>query len=161
MCADCSCRMSLPAYTQPPCVPCTKNELDLESVSPLQIGIIDDYLVHTGPKSGLESGGPLQFLIPTSSDDNLDLSHSYLYLKCWVLNSDGSRNETLKSDGLGDEYCPGGHEWKHLPLQGLPDDAAQLWMWCQGDLVKAPVRLADGWRWKIWCSGKHRRPPHW
>ena len=90
--------MSLPAYTQQPCVPCTKNELDLESVLPLQINIINDYLVHTGPKSGLESGGLLQFLIPTSSDDNLDLSHCYLYLKCWVLNSDGSYIETLKTD---------------------------------------------------------------
>ena len=59
--------------------------------------------------------------------------------------------------GLGDELCPGGHEWRHLSLQGLPDDPAQLRMWCQGDLVKAPGRLADGWRWKIWwCSGKHR-----
>ena len=30
----------------------------------------------------------------------------------------------------------------------------QLWTWCQGDLVKAPGQLADGWRWKVWCSGK-------
>ena len=56
----------------------------------------------------------------------------------------------------GDELCPGGHEWRHLSLHGLPDDPAQLRMWCQGDLVKAPGRLADGWRWKIWwCSGRH------
>ena len=56
----------------------------------------------------------------------------------------------------GDELCPGGHEWRHLSLHGLPDDPAQLRMWCQGDLVKAPGRLADGWRWKIWwCSGRY------
>ena len=35
---------------------------------------------------------------------------------------------------------PSGHEWRHLHLQGLPDDAAQLWTRCQGDLVKAPAR---------------------
>ena len=29
-------------------------------------------------------------------------------------------------------------------------------MWCQEDLVKAPGRLADGWRWPIWRSGKHQ-----
>ena len=64
-----ACRMLLPAYTQQPCVPCTKSELDLESMPPLQIGVIDDYLERTGPKSGLESCGPLGFLIPTSGND--------------------------------------------------------------------------------------------
>ena len=67
--------MSPPAYSQQPCVPCTKSELDLESVPPLQIGVVDDYLVRTGPKSGPESGGPLEFLIPASGDDYLNLSH--------------------------------------------------------------------------------------
>ena len=50
----------------------------------------------------------------------------------------------LQTRGLGDEGCPGDHEWRHLPLQGLPDNTAQLWTQCQGDLAKAPGRLADG-----------------
>ena len=90
--------MSLRAYTQQPCVPCTKSELDLESVPHLQIGIVDDYLVRTGPKSGLESGGPLEFLIPASGDDYLDLSHCYFYLT-----DDGTAIETLKTDSTGGE----------------------------------------------------------
>ena len=90
--------MSPPAYTQQPCMPCTKSELDLESVPPLQIGVPDDYLVCTGPKSGPESGGPLEFLIPASGDDYLDLNHCYLYLKCRVLKDDGTAIETLKTD---------------------------------------------------------------
>ena len=65
---------------------------------------------------------------------------------------------TLQTSGLEDERHPSGHEWGRLPLQGLPDDAAQLWMHCQGDLVKAPGRLVEGRRWKVWCSGKPQ--PH-
>ena len=77
-------------------MPCTKSELDLESVPPLQIGVVDDYLVRTGPKSG--PGRALEFLIPASGDDYLDLSHCYLYLKCRVLKDDGTAIETLKTD---------------------------------------------------------------
>ena len=90
--------MLLQAYTQQPYVPCTKIELDLESVLPLQIGVVNDYLVRTSPKSGLESGGPLEFLIPASGDDYLDLSHCYLYLKCRVLKDDGTAMESLKTN---------------------------------------------------------------
>ena len=72
----------------------------------------------------------------------------------WTHCSTPSSDNTTR---LGDELCPGGHEWRHLSLHGLPDDPVQLRMWCQRDLVKAPGRLADGWRWKIWwCSGRHR-----
>ena len=89
--------MSLQAYTQQPCVPCPKCKQDLESVLILQIGIIEEYLVRTSPKSGPQSGGPLEILIPANSDDYLDLSHCYLYLKCPVLKAEGSYIETLKA----------------------------------------------------------------
>ena len=95
--------MSLQAYTQQPCVPCTKSELDLESVPPIQIGVVDDYLVRTGPKLGPESGGPLEFLIPASGDDYLDLFHCYLYLQCRVLKDDGTAIESLKTDATHSE----------------------------------------------------------
>ena len=88
---------------QQPFVPCTKSELDLESVPPLQIGVVDDYLVRTSPKSGSESGGPLEFPIPASGDDYLDLSHCYLYLKCRVLKDDGTAIETVKTDDTAGE----------------------------------------------------------
>ena len=90
--------MSLQAYTQQPYVPCTKSELDLESIPPLQIGIDEDYLVCTGPKSSPESGRPMEFLIPASGDDYLDLSHCYLYLECRVLKDDGTAIELLKTN---------------------------------------------------------------
>ena len=84
-------------------MPCTKSELDLESVSPLQLGVVDNYLVRTGTKSGLESGGHLEFLILASGDDYLNLIHCYLYLKCWVLKDDGTYIKTLKADATRGE----------------------------------------------------------
>ena len=144
-------------------------------------------------KSSPENGGPLEFLIPASSDDYLDFSHWYLYPKCRVLRPMACPSRPWKrcfpgcrrfrcahesavplplhTRGLGGEWRPSGYEWRHLPLQGLPDYAAQLWMLCQGDLVKAPGRLVDGRRWKVRCSGKRQpeqsagddcqQPPLW
>ena len=157
-------------------MPCTKSELDMESMLPLQIGIVDDDLVGTGPKSGPKSGGPLEFLIPPSGDNYLDLSHCYRSLKCRVLKADGSSIETLKSDaswGADTSVAPLNLMFNSLFRQvdlamndalvamsgdTYPYRAAQLWMHCQGDLVKAPGRLVEGRRWKVWCSGK--RQPH-
>ena len=59
----------------------------------------------------------------------------------------------LQTNGLCDGRCPSGHVWWHLPLQGLPDYAAHLWMWYQGDLVKVPGMLVDRRRWKVRSSG--------
>ena len=101
--------MALHSYTQQPCAPCTKSELDLESVPPLQIGVVDDYLVRTGPKSGPEGAGPLEFQIPASGDDYLDLSQCYLYLQCRVAKGDGTDIETRKADasaGADDSVGP-------------------------------------------------------
>ena len=76
------------------CEPCTKSELDLETIPPIQVGIIDDYIVSTGPKSALSGSGPLEFELTASGDDYLDLSQCYLSLKCKVTNGDGSAIRT-------------------------------------------------------------------
>lgn len=86
--------MALQALTQPPCTPCTKSELDLESVPPLQVGIVDDYLVRTGPKSSPSEGTALEFHLSASGDDYVDLNSCYLYLKCRVLKEDGTAIQT-------------------------------------------------------------------
>lgn len=87
-------------------MPCTKSELDLESVPPIQVGITEDYIVSTGPKSSIESGGPIEFELSASGDDYLDLSQCYLSLKCRVMNPNGNRlqtevtsNDDVVSDG--------------------------------------------------------------
>ena len=90
--------MALQALMQTPCIPCTKSELDLQSTPPLQVGILEDYLVRTGPKSSPESGGPLEFHITASGDDYLDLSQCYLFLKCRMLKGDGTLVETTQGN---------------------------------------------------------------
>ena len=96
--------MALQALTQPPCTPCTKSELDLESVPPLQVGVVDDYLVRTGPKSSPTAGAALEFHLPASGDDYVDLSHCYLYLQCRVVRTDGTPIRTSpETDGTPGE----------------------------------------------------------
>ena len=91
------------------CEPCSKSELDLESLPPVQVGIIDDYVVCTGPKSALSGTNPLEFEISASGDDYIDLSQCYLSLKCKVKNSDGTdlRTQTTDGDGNVTEGKPG------------------------------------------------------
>ena len=55
------------------------------SMLPLQIGMVNVYLVQTSPKLGPDGDGPLEFQILSSGDGYQDLSHCYLYLKCQVL----------------------------------------------------------------------------
>ena len=143
--------MSLQANMQQPCMPCTKSELELESILPLQIGMVYDNLVQTGPKSGSEGGGPLEFhQIPTSNDDYLELSLCYLYLECgsWrpmgcLLRPPRIANPwacepavplPLQTSSTGDKQRSGGDERGCLPVQGLPYHAAQLWLPGQGNL---------------------------
>ena len=90
-------KMALQSLIQTPCTPCTRSE-DLDSVPPLQVGILEDYLVRTGPKSSPDSGRPLEFHIPANGDDYLDLSQCYMYLKCHVLRGEGTPIETTKGD---------------------------------------------------------------
>ena len=83
------------------CEPCSESELDLESLPPVQVGIIDDYVVCTGPKSALSGNDPLELEISASGDDYINLSQCYLSLKCKVKNSDGTDLRTQTTDGNG------------------------------------------------------------
>ena len=76
---------------QLPCTPCGKSELELGSVPPTQVTILEDYVVATGPKSSLDGGGPLEFEITASGEDYLDLSKCYLKIKFKIMNEDGTR----------------------------------------------------------------------
>ena len=51
-----------------------KTELDLFTVPPTQNSILDSHVVEHQPMSSLDSGGPIEFLIPGSGDDYLDLA---------------------------------------------------------------------------------------
>ena len=87
-------------------MPCTKSELDLDSMLPLQIGMVNVYLVQTSPKLGPDGGGPLEFQILSSGDDYQDLSHCYLYLKCQVLKANGLPIKSAKFTGWEATFGP-------------------------------------------------------
>ena len=92
--------------TQQSCMPCIKSELDLDSMLPLQIGMVNVYLVQTSPKLGPDGGGPLEFQIISSGDDYQDLSHCYHYLKCQVLKANGLPIKSAKFTGWEATFGP-------------------------------------------------------
>ena len=57
-----------------------KTELDLFTVPPTQTSIVDSHVVEHQPLASLDSGGPIEFLIPGSGDDYLDLANTMLHV---------------------------------------------------------------------------------
>ena len=66
-----------------------KTELDLFTVPPTQNSIIDNHVVEHQPMSSLDSGGPIEFLIPGSGDDYLDLANTMLHVQAKVTRANG------------------------------------------------------------------------
>ena len=81
------------------CTPCTKSELDLQSMPGVQVAIAEEYTVSTGPKASLDSNGPLEFEVEASGEDYTDLSESYLKLGIMIRKPDGSVLEHEAADG--------------------------------------------------------------
>ena len=66
-----------------------KTELDLFTVSPTQNCITDSHVVEHQPMASLDSGGPIEFLIPGSGDDYLDLANTMLHVQAKVTRANG------------------------------------------------------------------------
>ena len=66
-----------------------KTELDLFTVPPTQNCIIDSHVVEHQPLASLDSGGPIEFLIPGSGDDYLDLANTMLHVQAKVTRANG------------------------------------------------------------------------
>ena len=81
------------------CMPCTKSELDFESMPGVQVAIADEYTLSTGPKAALNSHGPLEFEFEASGDDYLDLSQCYLKLGLMIRKYDGTELVHVNTDG--------------------------------------------------------------
>ena len=64
-------------------------ELDLFTVPPTQNSIVDSRIVEHQPMASLDSGGPIEFLIPGSGDDYLDLSNTMLHVQVKLTRADG------------------------------------------------------------------------
>ena len=66
-----------------------KSELDLFTVPPTQNSIVDSHVVEHQPMASLDSGGPIEFLIPGSGDDYLDLANTMLHVQVKVTRVNG------------------------------------------------------------------------
>ena len=67
-----------------------KSELDLFKVPPTQNCIIASHVVEHQPTASLDSGGPIEFLIPGSGDDYIDLSNTMIHVQVKVTQPNGN-----------------------------------------------------------------------
>ena len=67
-----------------------KSELELIAVSPTQTSIEDGPWVEHQPLTSLDSGGPIEFLIPGTGDAYLDLANTYLLNRAKVVRGVGN-----------------------------------------------------------------------
>lgn len=71
-------------------VECSKSELDLVSMPPLNVSMErGEYVTHR-PVSSMDSGGPLEFQISSTPDLYLDMGRSKLYLKLKIVKATGA-----------------------------------------------------------------------
>lgn len=67
---------------------CVKSELDLFALPSTQTSIESGQWIHYKPISSLSDDGPIEFQVPGSGDDYIDLSHTLFQIKAKILNQD-------------------------------------------------------------------------
>lgn len=67
---------------------CVKSELDLFALPATQTSIESGQWIHYKPISSLSDDGPIEFQVPGTGDDYIDLSHTLIHIKAKVLNQD-------------------------------------------------------------------------
>ena len=67
-----------------------KSELDLFTVPPTQNCIIASHVVEHQPTASLDSGGPIEFFIPGSGDDYIDLANTMIHVQVKVTQPNGA-----------------------------------------------------------------------
>ena len=67
-----------------------KSELDLFTVPPTQNCIIASHVVEHQPTASLDSGGPIEFFIPGSGDDYIDLANTKIHVQVKVTQPNGA-----------------------------------------------------------------------
>ena len=65
--------------------------LDLFSLPMTQTSMEHAQWVEHQPVASIGTGGPIEFLLPGSGDDYLDLANTYLFVRARVLTGDGGR----------------------------------------------------------------------
>ena len=69
---------------------CAKSELDLFALPPTQTSVEEGQWVEFHPISTISDGGPIEFFIPGSGEEYLDLNQTQLYVRAKVTKGDGS-----------------------------------------------------------------------
>ena len=69
---------------------CVKSELDLFTVPPTQTSAEHGYTMDYHPVSTLTDNGPIEFNIPGSGEDYIDLTNTFLYLGVKITAADGA-----------------------------------------------------------------------
>uniref|UniRef100_A0A1Y1KU41 Uncharacterized protein n=1 Tax=Photinus pyralis TaxID=7054 RepID=A0A1Y1KU41_PHOPY len=85
---------------------CIKSELDLFALPATQTSIESGEWVFYKPLSSLTDDAPIEFVIPGSGNDYLDLSHTMLYITARIVKQDDSIL------GVGDVVGPA-NNWLH------------------------------------------------
>ena len=67
-----------------------KRELDHFAVPPTQTSIDDGRCVEHQPLTSLDSGGPIEFMLPETGDAYLDLANTYLLIRAKVVRGVGT-----------------------------------------------------------------------
>ena len=67
-----------------------KSELDLFAVPPTQTSIEEGGWIEHQPLTSLDSGGPIEFILPGTGDAYLDLANTYLLVRAKIVNGNGT-----------------------------------------------------------------------
>ena len=58
-----------------------KSELDLFAVPPTQTSINEGQWIEHQPMTSLDSGGPIEFVVPGTGYADIDLANTYLFVR--------------------------------------------------------------------------------
>ena len=69
---------------------CSTAPFELFQVSPTQTAVEKSYDVEYHPVAPIRDGAPIEYHIPASTDEYMDLNNSRMYMRCRILNADGT-----------------------------------------------------------------------
>ena len=75
---------------------CSISPLEVFDIPPTQTAIEKSYDVEYLPTSALQEGGVVEFYIPASNEDYVDLKNSKLYIKAKITNDVGGDLDNKK-----------------------------------------------------------------
>ena len=67
-----------------------KSELDLFAVPPTQTSIDEGQWIEHQPMTSLDSGGPIEYVVPGTGDAYIDLANTYLFVRAKIIRGVGT-----------------------------------------------------------------------